>query len=154
MKIKAQKMNLITILENKRLENYKKNYRILLEIERFLVEKNYHWLTIEIKNKILIGKGVLKIGEKNYPIELKYSPFFNDIIGRFDSIHIRDNTIKYHRKIHLYSDLSLCLYHPKVDKPMLQTIPLVRMIPWISEWCVHYEEWKKYKVWLGKEISH
>lgn len=147
-------MNLITILENKRIENYKKDYRILLEIERYFVQKSYDWLNIEIKNKTLIGKGALKIGSKTYPIEFYYSPFLIDVIGRFDSIHIKDKSIKYNSKIHLYSDLSLCLYHPIIDKPMLQTIPLMKMIPWISEWCVHYEEWKKYGTWLGREISH
>lgn len=54
----------------------------------------------------------------------------------------------------MYGDLSLCLYHPIIDKKPSETIALFTMIPWISEWCIHYEEWKKYKVWLGKEISH
>ncbi|MCG2610018.1 hypothetical protein LZZ90_00685 [Flavobacterium sp. SM15] len=147
-------MSLITILENKRIENYKKNYRILLEIEKYNVEKNCNWLNIEIKNRVLTGKGTLKIGGKTYPIELYYSPFFIDTIRRFDLIYIRDKNIQYNSNIHLYGDLSLCLYHPKIDKPMLGTIPLARMIPWISEWCVHYEEWKKYGVWLGREIKH
>ena len=51
-------------------------------------------------------------------------------------------------------DLSLCLYHPIIDKPTFRIIPLFQMIPWISEWIVFYEQWKKYGVWLGKEIKH
>lgn len=148
------KMNLITTLENKRIQNYKQNYRILLQIEKYLLEQKFDWLKIEIKNKVLTGKGTLIIHNKFYLIELNYSPFYIDILNRFDLIYIKDKNIKHNNQIHLYRDLSLCLYHPVVDKPILQTIPLVRMIPWITEWCIHYEEWKKYGVWLGKEINH
>jgi hypothetical protein len=28
------------------------------------------------------------------------------------------------------------------------------MIPWITEWIVFYEQWKKYGVWFGAEIKH
>ena len=147
-------MNIITTTEDKRLENYKKNYRILFEIEKYFVEKHFDWIKIEINGKLLTGKGNLKIGNKSFPVEISYSPFFFDIIGRFDSIHIKDKKIVYNDSIHVYGDLSLCLYHPTIDKKQSETIPLVRMIPWISEWCVHYEEWKKYKVWFGREIRH
>lgn len=37
---------------------------------------------------------------------------------------------------------------------ILKTIPLFNMIPWISELPVHYEEWKKCGVWIGKEIKY
>ena len=147
-------MNLITILEKNRIEECKKNWFVLLSIEKYFIEKYFHWIKLEIKGKVLVGNGVLKIGDKTYSIKLSYSPFFFDYSGRFETIKINDKTIKYNSKIHLYNDLSLCLYHPKIDKPILKTIPLFNMIPWISEWCVHYEEWKKYGVWLGKEIKH
>jgi len=38
--------------------------------------------------------------------------------------------------------------------PAFRTIALFNMIPWISEWIVFYEQWKKYGVWLGREIKH
>ena len=50
--------------------------------------------------------------------------------------------------------MSLCLYHPIIDKPYLQCIPLYKMIPWITEWIIFYIQWKKYGVWLGREIKH
>jgi hypothetical protein len=147
-------MNLIITTENKRVENYKKNYKILFEIEKYFIEKNFDWIKIEINGKLLMGKGNLKTGKKTFPVEIHYSPFFFDSFGRFDLIRIKDVTLKYNKDIHVYRNLSLCLYHPIIDKEPSETIPLVRMIPWITEWCVHYEEWKKYKVWLGREIKH
>lgn len=78
-------MNLITTLESKRVENYKKNYRLIFEIEKYYIEKNFDWLKIDIKGKVLFGEGVLTIGNKTFPIEIKYSPFFliilKDLIG-------------------------------------------------------------------------
>ena len=144
-------MSHITTLENRIIEDYQKNYWINLSIELLLVEKHFEWLKLEIKGKIISGKGILKIANKNYPIELVYSPFLSN---RFERIYIRDESIKYNRKIHLYGDLSLCLYHPIIDRPDFKIIPLYKMIPWITEWCVYYEEWKKYGIWLGKEIKH
>lgn len=119
-----------------------------------MVEKYFNWLnlSIDIKNKSLVGKGILNIGEKSYSIQLSFSPFFP---YRYDRIFIQDKSIKYNDNIHLYAvDLSLCLYHPIIDQPVLNKIPLFKMIPWISEWIVFYEQWKKYGVWFGKEIKH
>lgn len=146
-------MNLITILEANIKTEQRKNWYLFLILEKYFVEKYFDWikLEIDIKNKSLIGKGILNIGSKKYKILLSYSPFY---LYRYDRIYIDDSTIKYNNKIHLYRDLSLCLYHPIIDKPVLKTIPLYKMIPWVSEWIVFYEQWKKYGVWLGREIKH
>lgn len=144
-------MNHITILESRVVEDYKRNYSVHLFVEMLLVEKHFEWLKMEIKGKVLLGKGTLKIAHKCYLIELFYSPFYPN---RFERIYIIDKTIKYNRKIHIYNDLSLCLYHPIIDKPLFKTIHLYKMIPWITEWCIYYEEWKKYGIWFGKEIKH
>lgn len=130
-----------------------KNWFLFLTIEKHLVEKNFDWLNlyIDVDEKMLIGKGILKIDKKEYKIILAYSPFFKH---RYDRIYINDKKIKYSEDNHLYIDKSLCLYHPLIDKPLLQIIPLFRMIPWISEWIIWYINWKKYGVWLGAEIKH
>ncbi len=142
-------MSLITILEGNRISENRKNWYLFLSLEKFLVEKYFSWLnlTIDIENQRLFGKGNLN----GYKIELYYSPFFE---GRYDRIYIRNKNINYNDKIHLYGDKSLCLYHPIVDKPLLKSIPLFQMIPWISEWIICYEQYKKYNVWLCKEIKH
>lgn len=146
-------MNLITILEENIKKRERKNWYFFLSFEKYLVEKHFNWIELKIspQDKSLIGKGVLDIGSKQYEILLSYSPFHK---YRYDRIYIKDSTIKYDNKIHVYGDLSLCLYHPVIDRPIFQTIPLYRMIPWISEWIIFYEQWKKYGVWLGREIKH
>jgi len=132
----------------------KKDYYKYLCLEKYLVESHFSWLKLVLTGCMLNGEGNLEVGVRRYRVSVLYSPFFHDRIGRFDIIKIEDKSIRYDKKIHLYRDMSLCLYHPVVDKPPLNIIPLVRMIPWITEWCVHYEDWKKYGVWLGKEILH
>jgi len=144
-------MNHITTLENRIIEDYQKYYGINLSIELLLIEKHFEWLKMTIEGKVLSGRGVLKVVNKSYVVDVFFSPFLS---GRFERIYIRDSSIKYNRRIHLYNDLSLCLYHPIVDRPNFKIIPLYKMIPWITEWCVYYEEWKKYGIWLGKEIKH
>lgn len=146
-------MNLIAILEDNIRKEQRKNWYLFLSIEKYLVEKRFDWIKLEmdIKNKSLYGKGILNIESKKYEVLLSYSPFNN---FRYDRIYIKDSALEYDRRIHVYSDLSLCLYHPIIDKPIFKTIPLYRMIPWISEWIIFYEQWKKYGVWLNDEIKH
>jgi len=139
-------------MEIKILDNCKHDYQYFLSLEKFLVEQCFDWIYLVLNGKMLIGKGVLEIANKAYFVNLMYSPFFSH---RFDRIFIKDDSIRYDKAIHLYKgDMSLCLYHPIIDKPKNEIIPLYRMIPWISEWCIFYEEWKKYGVWLGRQIEH
>lgn len=146
-------MDLITILEANYLAKNKDNWYIFLSIHKRMVEHHFSWLNLVIKDdfKALYGHGILSVNGKEYYIELYYSPFYE---FRYDRIFIRDKSIKYNDKIHLYKDLSLCLYHPTIDKPKFEIIPLFKMIPWITEWIVFYNQWKKYGVWLSKEIKH
>lgn len=146
-------MELITILEENIKKRHQRDWYIFLSIEKFLVEENFDWLKLHIdfQSKSLLGKGVLNIGCRTYTILLSYSPFHEH---RYDRIYVNDRSISYNKDIHLYRDLSLCLYHPTVDQPIFQKIPLFKMVPWISEWVVFYEQWKKYGIWFGKEIKH
>jgi hypothetical protein len=146
-------MNLIAILEDNIKLNHKKNWLSFLLIEKLLVEKHFNWICLRIDNqsKLLIGKGTLNVEGKDYEVLLSYSPYNK---YRYDRIYINDKSIEFNNEIHLYGDKSLCLYHPVFDKPKLNTIPLYKMIPWITEWIVFYEQWKKYGVWLGDEIKH
>lgn len=134
-------------------KEHQNNWHIFLSFQKFLVEQHFDWLRLNLStnDKSLFGRGQLIINGKKYTILLSYSPFNN---FRYDRIFIENKSIKYHRDIHLYSDLSLCLYHPIIDQPLFQKISLVKMIPWISEWIIFYKHWEKYGVWLGKEIKH
>lgn len=146
-------MGFITILQENVKKKNQENWYLFLTVQKFLVEEHFNWLRLEIclKRKLLIGEGILKIGSKSYSVLLSFSPFFNQ---RYDRIYINDKSIKYNREIHLYPDHSLCLYHPIFDQPAFKNIQLFEMIPWISEWIIFYEQWKKYGVWFGKEIKH
>ncbi len=145
------KMSLIETMESSKIKDYQKDSSYMLRLEKGLVEYHYSWLTLFQTKTDIWGTGNLFINENKYEIILQYSPF---LPFRFDRIYIKNQNIKYNRSIHVYSDLSLCLYHPILDRPLFKIIPLFRIVPWISEWCIHYEEWKKYGVWLGREIKH
>lgn len=146
-------MNLITILEEGIKANHRKHWYVFLTIQKYLVEKHFTWLNLQINSaeKSIIGKGILNIESKKYTVLLSYSPFHK---YRYDRIYIDDEKIKYHADNHLYADNSLCLYHPLIDQARLQKIPFFEMIPWITEWVINYELWKKYGVWFYKEIKH
>lgn len=146
-------MNLITTMEESIKKDHQVNWYSFLLVEKTMIDTNFEWikLTIDERNRSLSGRGLLVSGNKSYKISLSYSPFYR---YRYDRIYINDSSIKFNHNIHLYSDLSLCLYHPIFDKPFLKPITLYKMIPWISEWIIFYQQWKKYGVWLGKEIKH
>lgn len=144
-------MNAITIMENQLIQKIKDNWFIHLSIEKDIIEKNFDWVDLIIEDKVLKGTGTLFVNGIDYSIEINYSPFFK---FRMDRIYVRKPKLKFNNYIHVYPDLSLCLYHPRIDKPLNSIVPLHKMIPWISEWCHFYQEWKKYRVWLGREIMH
>lgn len=145
------KMNVTTILEERMLEEIKRLYYIHLEVEADYIRKNYTWLKIYRVGKVLTAEGCLSVNDINYCVKIYYSPFYK---YRMDRIYITNQKIEYNDDIHLYKDLSLCLYHLETDMPFNGIIPLHKMIPWITEWCHFYEEWKKYGVWLAPEIKH
>ena len=148
MELKTQ---LITIMEERIKQDIKKFYFTHLEVEASIIRSNYDWLKTSINGKLLKGTGSISVNDTKYCIEILYSPFFP---LRMDRIRITNHNIKYHDDIHVYGDSSLCLYHPIIDKPLFGIVPLHKMIPWITEWCHFYGEWKKYGVWLAPEIKH
>ena len=143
----------ITNLEANIRAEHQRNWHVFLHIQKQLVANSFDWLQLVIsyRTKSLLGQGTLVIGGRSYFIYLAYSPFKP---FRYDRIYVNDKNIKYHDDIHLYADMSLCLYHPRIDQAVVEKIPLFKLIPGISEWIVHYQQWKKYGVWLGKEIKH
>jgi len=146
-------MNLIIALEDNIIKSQRENSLIYLHVQKYFVEKYFSWISLEVipSERKLYGNGMLSLGTDRFHVEVNFSPFYP---YRYDRIYIKDKSIKYNDNIHVYRDLSLCLYHPLIDKPLLGSIPLYKLIPRISEWCVCYKEWKKYGVWLGKEIKH
>lgn len=125
------------------------NKFIKLHVDKELVENNFDWLKLSIKNEYIFGSGTLVLNGLKYQVELMYSENFK---SRKDRIWIKN--IAYNKAIHMYLDGTLCLYHPESDVSKYRGLPLYQILPWISEWCIHYEEWKKYGVWLGDEYEH
>lgn len=144
-------MSLTTILEDRSIEQLRCDCYFHLLVQKAIISKHFAWLKVSISGQILKGRGRLLVHDEVFIIEVNYSPFFPE---RMDRIYIRNKKIEYHDDIHVYHDLSLCLYHPVIDKPLFGHVPLYRMIPWVSEWCHFYRQWRTYRVWLGKEIKH
>lgn len=55
---------------------------------------------------------------------------------------------------HLYSDGSLCLFHPGVFNWHGRRTLLKYIVPWTASWLLFYEKWKELGVWLGPEVPH
>jgi len=144
-------MNLIAILADRIDDECKQNWFCHLLIQKTLIDKYFPWINCKIQGKLLSGSGTVEVAGLKYNVDISYSPFLNN---RPDRIFVKGKNIKFDDRIHVYGDLSLCLYHPEYDRPLFSRVSLFQMVPWISEWCVFYEEWKKYGVWLGKEIKH
>lgn len=131
---------------------FSKNY-IAPYIQKEYVDKNFPWLQTVVKDGKLLGKGKIKPKgcKKKYEILVSYD--INDT-GRKERVFIlNDSKIKFGTTPHLYPGNSLCLYYPK-DLPQHLELNFVDIIPWISEWLVMYELWKKYGIWLANEIKH
>ena len=144
-------MSSITILEECQRTRLTENWFVHLEVQSRIITEQFRWIKVVRNGKKLFGHGNLTVDGIRYEIGIEY---FLSTQLRMDRINILNHNIEYNDKIHVYNDLSLCLYHPLIDKPPNYWMPLHTMIPWISEWCHWYNEWKKYGVWLGKEILH
>lgn len=150
--MKGQGTNHTGILETKKNSGLRKNTYAFLLIEKLLVEERFGWLKCSIVNNTLVGIGFLftKNERKRYKIFVKYS---YDHPHRYDRIWVVDPYIKFNEKTHMYINDALCLYQPK-DLPPGKITPLAVILPWVSEWLIKYEFWKKYKVWIGEEAPH
>jgi hypothetical protein len=48
---------------------------------------------------------------------------------------------------HLYADGSLCLHLPSEWNP--RELIAITVVPWVSDWLVHYEVWRATETWVG-----
>lgn len=133
-------------------KDIQKNY-VAAHIQKDHLDKHFPWLKTVITDGKLLGKGKIKPNgcKKEYEILVEY-----DINrqGRKERVYVlNDSQIKFGKTPHLYPGNSLCLYYPKDLSPHLD-LNFVDVMPWISEWLVMYELWKKYGVWLADEVKH
>lgn len=121
-------------------------YKTMIECE-----KEFKWLSFEVKGKLLEGKGTLELNNRKYHLKLLCSPFFPN---RFERVMVETKNLIKCAVTHFNGDGSLCLYHPVFDLKGRPYLDLVEVIPWISEWIYYYDKYLEYKVWLGPEYPH
>lgn len=114
-------------------------------------EKEFKWISFEIKGKLLEGYGSLEFNGRIYHFKLLYSPFYPI---RFERIMVETKNLIKSADTHFNGDGSLCLYHPILDLKGQLYHDLVGIIPWISEWIYYYDKYLEYKIWLGPEYPH
>jgi hypothetical protein len=114
-------------------------------------EENFRWLKFSIAKNLLTAKGELSKNGRNYNFEIAYSPFF---LGRFDRVKVKGKDLIQCADTHFNGDKTLCLYHPVHDLRGRLFMPLVKIIPFISEWVYYYDKYRKYSVWVGPEYPH
>jgi len=122
-------------------------------IQQYYVEKHFPWLNTVVKDGKLLGKGKVKPKgcKKEYEILFIYD--IKDTFRKERIFVLNDSQIQFGKTPHLYPENSLCLYYPK-DLPKHLELNFIDVIPWISEWLVIYELWKKYGIWLADEVKH
>ncbi len=121
-------------------------YKTMIECE-----KEFKWLSFEVKGKLLEGKGTLELNSRKYHLKLLCSPFFPN---RFERVMVETKNLIKCADTHFNGDGSLCLYHPIFDLKGKPYLNLVEVIPWISEWVYYYDKYLEYRVWLGPEYPH
>ena len=55
-------------------------------------------------------------------------------------------------KIHMFKDNSLCLYYHKFKEWNNTMLLSKNIVPWVSEWLLHYEIWSVTGFWCGGGI--
>lgn len=135
---------------NKYLPKRNSSYTIFFK-QKYHIEKNYSYLNCNISNNQLVCYGKLQPNEfcEIYKVKIIYNR------GYKPKVFIIEPKITYNDDIHLYTDNSLCLFHPtdliwNDDKIIIANT----IIPWISEWIIFYEIWKVIGKWLGDEVKH
>lgn len=121
-------------------------YKTMIECER-----EFKWMSFEVKGKLLEGKGSLESNGRKYHFKLLCSPFFPN---RFERVMVETKNLIKCADTHFNGDGSLCLYHPIFDLKGKPYLNLVEVIPWISEWVYYYDKYLEYRVWLGPEYPH
>lgn len=141
-------------IDLKRKANIVNNERFTAAyIQQYYIEKHFPWLYTVVKDGKLLGKGKIqpKGCRKEYEILIAYD--INDTLRKERVFVANDRQIQFGKTPHLYPGNSLCLYYP-TDLPRNFDLNFIDVIPWISEWLVMYELWKKYGVWLADEVKH
>lgn len=116
------------------------------------LRKSYPDFNIKISNGCINVNGFIKPTPRsvNYSFKLKYT------IGKRPKVIIIDPILKRNSKNekipHLYPGNELCLYYPKFREFNSAKLISDCIIPWVSLWLYHYENWHISGEWKGGGI--
>ena len=119
-----------------------------LATQQLMLRKFFPEARCRIKNSHLIWVGQLVPSplSRSYSVRLCYKLRGNPSV---EVLEPRLKKRKGKKPPHLYSGERLCLYMPRVgdwDRSMLLSGTI---IPWASEWLLHYEIWLATGEWFG-----
>ena len=122
--------------------------------EKYLLTKHYPSLRCEIREAILICRGLMQPNAhcREYYFELEYGR--NAFNEHLPLVRIVYPIIKTDIECHMYRSGHLCLYY-KEDRSFTNDSNLYNtIIPWTAEWIVYYELYQLGHGWLGKSAPH
>ncbi|NOU58886.1 hypothetical protein [Marinifilum caeruleilacunae] len=137
------------------MDKIKKNI-INLGIQRGKLKSLFPSSTVTISKNVLTWKHNLQpspLSEK-YKIKLIYR------LGKSPNVYVLSPVLRKRKKEddfnHLYSEDKqwLCLYYKRAREWDTSMLLADILVPWISEWLLHYEIWSVTGKWNGGGIQH
>lgn len=128
---------------------YKKQKTINLAFQWMVINKKYPgWKCTSMRSK-LICEGNIKpsVMSATYLIRISYTIKENPKIYLVDP-PLQKNCLG-ERADHLYSDDSLCIFHPRFNEWNGTKLIAHTIIPWTSLWLYNYEVWLFTGEWKG-----
>lgn len=125
------------------------HHRILLE--RYLLEKHYSFLKVNVKANTLICYGCCQPTEYSvtYMYKVKFTP------NEHPKVYVLQPVIEYNDDIHMYaSDNRLCLFYPKDFSWTSSSHLHNTIIPWTHEWFLFYERFQISGIWEHPFVPH
>lgn len=121
-----------------------------LVLEKRLIDNYFPFINTKIVGDSLLCYGYCQPSEYSiiYEYRIEYKA------GEYPNVYPTYPKIEYHDDIHLYNDLSLCLYYPKDFSFTKESHLYNTIIPWIQEWYVFYEIYQITGKWQHPFVEH
>jgi hypothetical protein len=130
--------------------NYFRKRKLTVVIQAFELMRRYPKSSCRTKyGNILVWKGKLQPTplSQEYTIRLRYR------LNKRPEVHVIDPVLKVpegENLLHVFSGDELCLYFYGEWQPDMNIAETI--IPWVSEWLLHYEIWLATGEWQGGGI--
>jgi hypothetical protein len=125
-----------------------KHRTLNLAIQQVVLKQRFPDSSSHIKNGQLIWKGLLTpiILSKTYTVQVCYN------LSKSPAVTVLDPALEARngkKPPHLYPGDHLCLYLPQANEWNRNMLLAETIIPWTSEWLLHYEIWLATGEWCG-----